>query len=314
MSAGYTRRGLLQHQYSTDDVLKTSGIKSPSVGCAEWRATNARLTNNVRTVECRVDTGHNRNPAVAYWLRPTTKGNAGGRRAGAQPSRPGTAPLQRSDHSMREASPAATSEPLHIVYVSPQWHAATVKPILKTLSAAEGGGVSSASPMPTPRVGLSVPWKTTSVRFADGTTTTKLVPHQHLHFSNPAPHVDDMSLPLSDVTQESQQPVAEDDTSADSPRTFPGGASPSASHLGGSMNPSSVQGRKSKSRRHRATMQTAADLLSDVVAAEGKRDTKSILRNHRKSELDDDAQLLSNFGAARSKSRWHAAAIDSNAQ
>jgi hypothetical protein len=308
MSAGYTRRGLLQHQYSTDDVLKTSGIKSPSIGCAEWRASNARLTSNVRTVECRVDTGHHRNPAVAYWLKPR-RGDARGSKVegAAQQSRPGTAALHRSERSVGETPPRAAPEPLHIVYVSPQWHAASTKPVLKVLSSET---VSSASPMTTPRI-LNVPWKTTNVRFADGTTTTTLAAHQHLYFSNPAPHVDDISLPLSDVTVD-QVPTPADDDEADSPRALQSAVSlsPSASQLGGSVNPSS-QGRRSKSRRHRNTIQTAADLLADVVTSEVKRGKKGILLNQRNS-ADDDTQLLANFGAPRSN-RWQTAVVDASA-
>lgn len=320
MSAGYTRRELLQHQYSVDDVLKTSGIKSPSVGCAEWKASNARQTNNIRKVECRVDTGQHRNPAVAYWLKPN-RGHPGGVSNASQhrPHSASTASTSQrlaQQHASHDASlpQSSSEEPLHIVYVSPQWRAAGVaKPFSSNPQLRGLVAVESPSAMQSPRV-ITVPWKTSTVKFADGTTTTKLTAHQHLHFSNPAPPVDDISLPLSDVAVD---PHHSDDESflVESPRGLTKTISPSStSLLGGSANMS--QGRRLKGRRHRAIIQTAADMLSEVAIVAAKREKKQQSLPRRQSQdlnaakdNDDDTQLLAEFGVPRCR-RWQTAIQD----
>lgn len=307
-SATFTRRNLLQHHYSTDDALKTSGIKSLSVGCAEWKSSNARLTTNIRNVECRVDTGKNRNAAVAYWSQ----------RKRCDNKRPSTAPRQRIAGEVRgplgtssSTAPCAAvsgdgnqpDEAIHIVYVSPSWRAAKC----------HNTELSGDSAAQSPRSLLTVPWKTSTTLLPDGSMMTVQTAHQHIRFSNPAPPLTaETSLAMSDVVEPSTAVSDERNLldRSESPPMLRETKSPlssstisQSSPLSGSTN---VPTRK-PSRRHRASIQTAADLLADVAITESISHRVQVQRS---AEPPEEISLLSQYGAPARCRRWQAALLN----
>lgn len=246
-SAKYVQRSCLHHQYSVNSTHPLSSIKGVL-------SDNGRVTKNVRDTTARVDTGRNRNTAVAYWTRRSS------RRAAAQRDGSGTAGASpspaRAVTAGESPSPGGRIGPTedHVVAVSPNW----------------GSKANEALSSPPMTVACAV--------LPDGRTVSFPKPHQHLHVHFPTP----------------QQSTPRASTSSFANDASRSPASPVSPVSRGPRSPTSTTPRSPEKRHNKAAATPAdifADCFSRVPrnvssAADATTDESRLLRDYgyRQSE------------------------------
>lgn len=253
-SCSAAQHSLLNVSYSLTDKFRVSAV------CGE----NRRHTSAVQRTQCCVDTGKHRNPAVAYWLKRGHSTNVSSKTfprnvgsAGGRSAGSGLGrPMSAQQCTLSEVkgSLQQSADEEHIVRLSPDWGCHTRK--------ADERAHHDMSTLSSPPLRESFDHRTHQKRFDA---------HQHLVFH----------LPVEGRVKAMEESELKREESAHG-------------REGVELSKSSSTPGHNSTRRHRAAIQTAGDLWSELAAASPSSSSL------RQSLPHEDAQLLQSYGFQRS--------------